>query len=138
MTENTALLIGTRSRLSLPPLDPTVRCVRILSETTQLALSDLCPHELATHTDATRTAYALLVLLRLRTTGVQKRGVSQDVWEDWSSEQRNSRNAQHIESLILSLWTQFLSDYRSPQDIEDVLWLEFPIDEGNHSFFRGR
>jgi len=130
-SEHTPLL-GT----PLPPLDLTVERVRIL-EITQLDPSDLCPQELATCTAATRTAYALLVLLLLRTSGVEKSGSTQNVWEEWSIEQRTSRDGQQIGLLIISIWTQFLEDgRRSSRDIEDILWLEFLAEGGGHRFLR--
>jgi hypothetical protein len=42
-----------------------------------------------------------------------------------------------LENKIDSVWNDFIKEYRTPKEIEDILWLQFPADRNIHHFIRG-
>jgi hypothetical protein len=119
---------------TLPPIHPTVEHVQNL-RARDVQFSQLCPHDL--RSPAAETAFALVVLLQWRLNQLRKHAYPQDAWERWSKEKDDVRVAEDLEHQILGLWTEFLEEYRSPQEIEDVLWLGFPDKEEGVRIVRG-
>jgi hypothetical protein len=118
----------------LPPIHPTVEHVQTL-DARDVQFSQLCPHDL--RSPQAETAFALIVLLQWRLNQLRRHPYPQDVWERWSKEKDDARVAEDLEHQILGLWTKFLEEYRSLQEIEDVLWLGFPDKEESLRIVRG-
>ncbi|KAH9946678.1 RNI-like protein [Amylocystis lapponica] len=129
-TETTALLVGRVSVHGLlPPLSPAIEPVvlHLLAKGIHSCSSDdFCPHSLPTRAET--TAFSLIVLLELRARYlIQRGGISSDIWGQWTKEQQNVASAREVDRHILSVWSQFLEEDLSAQEIEDALWHAFPF-----------
>jgi hypothetical protein len=88
-------------------------------------------------TASTRTAYELLVLLKWRVAIQNKALNKKDIWEYQDQRARLFSDTRVLENRINSVWNDFIGEYRTPKEIEDILWLQFPVDGNNHRFLRG-
>jgi hypothetical protein len=88
-------------------------------------------------TASTKTSFVLIILLQWRINKIQERISPRDVWDQWSKEKNTSLAVDQLEALILKVWTDFVTEYRTPQDIENVLWFKFPHEEEGTRFVRG-
>jgi len=133
-TEVTALLDSSQAvqSESLPQIAPTVARLRTL-EVHHIRSEDVCPYTFPSR--SADTAFSLIVLLELRASRLRRRIPSRDVWEHWSRDTDNHNEI--LEQQLNTLWTLFLQEYRSPREIEDALWIEFPVDEGSLRTVRG-
>lgn len=111
----------------LPEIRPTLDHVQS-SDPRHLGVSDLCPHALPTR--SAQTAFALIVLLQWRLNRIRPIIRTRDAWEIWDKERDDASVVDVLEQCLASLWSTFLEEYRSPQEMEDVLWLEF-LDKGD-------
>jgi hypothetical protein len=87
---------------------------------------------------ATQTAYQLLILLQWRV--VLRRQVlknTKDIWERRNQQAKLASDMKVLEDRISSIWNNFIKEYRTPKEVEDVLWLQFPVDGNGHRFVRG-
>jgi hypothetical protein len=133
-TESTALLADTQrpsaNRISsLPPVYPLD--IRPISGPNDPSISRVFP------TAAAKTAFELIALLQSFVNEKEKRLPSHDVWDRWSKESDVLYRLRELEHRVLDTWSEFLKDYRSPQEIEELLWLEFPAEEGSLRRLRG-
>ncbi|KAJ3990532.1 hypothetical protein F5890DRAFT_21836 [Lentinula detonsa] len=126
-TEETPLLQDEYAG-SLPFLrDSLLRLESIsLDDLNQIDL--LCPSQLSNHR-ALRASFSLLVLLLFREKKTQKKAVQYSPWDDWKDEALTDQWIQTIDENIELLWTTFLGEFCSSQDIELILWTEFRIDK---------
>jgi hypothetical protein len=60
-----------------------------------------------------------------------------DMWERLDQQTRLSSDAKVLEDRIDTVWHDFIKEYRTPKEIEDILWLQFPADGNSHRFLRG-
>ena len=138
LTETTPLLIDASSSIPttqpVPYIHPTLEHVQEI-DVRELRFSHLCPYTLPTR--AAEFAFALVILLQWRLNIVRRCVYSQDLWDHWSKEQDDARILKELEQRILGLWTEFLQDYRSSQDIEDILWFAFSDREASLRVLRG-
>jgi hypothetical protein len=138
-TESTPLLRDTSTHLrsqTLPPILPTLLSIQNIPETLDEGLSPL--YNSHTFSDAaTKTAFTLIVLLRLYAEK-KKRTPIGDVWEQWSTQINVNRSLVDLEHLTDEVWTKFLQDYRDYKEIEDVLWLGFPLNNDGRQVLRGK
>ncbi|KAJ3801653.1 hypothetical protein GGU11DRAFT_768373 [Lentinula aff. detonsa] len=88
----------------------------------------LFPSQLSNHR-ALRASFSLLVLLLFREKKTQKKAVQYSPWDDWKDEALTDQWIQTIDENIELLWTTFLGEFCSSQDIELILWTEFRIDK---------
>lgn len=132
-TETTALLNNSRTSHSLPCIAP------ILSSLDSLTANEINSSQWRRYdlTQPAETALALVILLSARAARLRKPKYSRDVWDNWFQEKRCLDDAQVLEVRIDAVWTQFLEEYRSTRDIEDVLWLAFPLTARGHERLRG-
>ena len=139
-TESTALLGGTNTRLglrALPPILPTLFSVQNVPESLDDGISQLFSSHIFPDT-AAKTAFTLIILLQLYTIEKRKTAPVRDIWEHWSKEIHANRVLVDLEHLSLGAWTHFLQDHRGSKEIEDTLWLEFPLEDNSHQILRGK
>lgn len=86
---------------------------------------------------AAQTAYQLLIYLQWRATTAQNTSSTNDIWEFRDQNARLSLDLKALDDGIISLWDDFVKDYRTSKEIQDVLWLRFPVDSNSHRFVRG-
>ncbi|KAF8078434.1 hypothetical protein FPV67DRAFT_1465265 [Lyophyllum atratum] len=120
----------TASESQLPPIAPAVRRVGTL-EADHIRFEDLVNQDgLSFENHPTEFAFALTVLLHLRTTRTEASSAD-DPYERWLAMKIDTRDADVLEKQINDIWTLFLAEYRNTRDIETVLWTRFPFDEGD-------
>lgn len=99
--------------------------------------NDLYPSALSSR--PARTAFALCVLLHYRKSiaGVTaSRG--RDVWNQWHEETRHSFGIVNLDCLALRVWSEYLEDAGTPDEIAEVLWAAYPIDVYSTGTVRGK
>ncbi|KIM85412.1 hypothetical protein PILCRDRAFT_817424 [Piloderma croceum F 1598] len=85
---------------------------------------------------ATQTAYRLLLLSQWREIIRHNAINTKDIWERLDQQARLSSDVKVLEDRIDSVWHDFIKEYRTPKEIEDILWLQFPADRNSHRFIR--
>ncbi|KAI0639336.1 RNI-like protein [Trametes polyzona] len=75
-----------------------------------------------------RAAFSLCVLLYYRKSISGKTSRGRDVWTQWHESVQHSAGVRDLDSLTLRVWTNFLEDDGTGEEIEDVLWSAFPVD----------
>ena len=145
-TENTPLLstsddAGTTFD-ALPAVNPVVAQLGAdLRSTGSLALNvgdfpDWCPDTLPS--DSQRTAFILVVLLNLLALRYnQATNHSGSVWEQWSTEKQDACDVTSLQREIVNVWNNFIGEFRTTGDIEDLLWSSFPLAEDGETCIRG-
>jgi hypothetical protein len=88
-------------------------------------------------TFAAQTAYQLLILLQWHLTTIENASNVKDIWERRDQKSRLSSDLKVLEDRINSVWDDFVKEYRSSKEIQDALWLQFPVDRNSHRFVRG-
>lgn len=153
-TEATPLLQTPRASrndsipLNAPPVvDPIVDQLysEICSSTTlldNLLISEFdpppqwCPDTLVSI--AQKSALILVVLLRLLEKQQERSSnSSSNTWEQWSAEQEGIRISEAVHNTVLGVWNNFINEYRTTEDIEELLWLAFPLDTEVRTLIRG-
>lgn len=84
-----------------------------------------------------RTAFEMLILLQWRLDVQNKSEKSKDIWEHRENMAVSSHDVQALENHIDTLWHYFAREYRTEQDIQDVLWLRFPLHSNSTRTLRG-
>jgi hypothetical protein len=137
-TESTPLL-GTRAQHSdqstpirLPPIRPTLQ--QILSR--ERDLEEATPQYVFPSVEA-KTAFHLILLLLCCEQRKTQPPYSPDLWQQWRSEADRSHELDELEESIMAVWKQYLQTYRSPAQIQEVLWFGFPERTGNFRRIRG-
>jgi hypothetical protein len=85
----------------------------------------------------TQTAYRLVLLSQWRATLRYNAINTKDIWKSLDQQARLSSDVKVLENKIDSVWNDFIKEYRTPKEIEDILWLQFPADRNIHHFIRG-
>lgn len=140
-TERTALLTSTLAAqsqtLSTSPVIESVVQRLEAQDIRRCTSVDWCPHSFSTR--GASTGFSLLVLLELRARYLNQQDVSSsDVWGYWSKEKQNAIALEDVNRHILAVWSQFLEQDLSPQDIEEALWHAFPFGNmGDTRLLRG-
>ncbi|KAI0651785.1 RNI-like protein [Trametes meyenii] len=99
-----------------------------LERLSSYAFDDLHPPELALSSRASRTAFALCVLLYYRkslSSGSIIHG--RDVWTQWHEKNQHATGIRDLDSLAVRVWALALEDQGTAEDVEDVLWSPYPI-----------
>jgi len=86
---------------------------------------------------AAQTAYQLLLLLQWRASIRHYALNPEDIWERRVRQARLSSDVKVLEDRINSVWNDFIKEYRTPREIENVLWFQFPVDGNSHRFIQG-
>lgn len=134
-TESTPLLVGSpdvRASYTLPPISEGLDSVQTQG-VHHFHFEEPSPLNLAT-----RTAYQLLTLLQWRLTIRYKVLNSSDIWERWDHQARLSLDLKVLEDRISSIWNDFATEHRTSKEVEDILWLQFPVNRNSHRFLRGK
>ena len=84
-----------------------------------------------------QTAFALIVFHRLLSE-IQTQPHTEDLWDQWSTTRSRVERLQSVRKSIESIWSSFVTEYRSPLDIQTVLWASFPVAEDEKASVRGR
>jgi hypothetical protein len=85
----------------------------------------------------TQTAYRLLLLSQWHATIRYNVLNTKDIWESLDQQARLSSDVKILEDRIDSVWHDFIKEYRTSKEIEEILWLQFPTDGNSHRFIRG-
>ena len=146
-TERTALLGSAAARRNSaargdqgqvhvhdPPLTPIEVMVARLQEEGLPVDHAWCP---IASPSAERTAFILVTLLQLRAVEASQASVADDAWEEWSREEHAANIMRTATKRILEAWADFLSEARTPEEVEDVLWMEFYLDADDARCIRG-
>lgn len=99
--------------------------------------NDLYPSTLSSR--SARTAFALCVHLHYRKSiaGVTaSRG--RDVWNQWHEKSQHSLGISNLDSLALRVWSEYLEDVGTADEIAEVLWTAYPIDVYSPFTTRGK
>ncbi|GBE78265.1 hypothetical protein SCP_0111480 [Sparassis crispa] len=128
-SERTALLANINAPPHLdafeyPPIEPVILQITAKG-ISSCGSSDWCPNPLSSL--AVQTAFSLVVLLELRKIVSSGASRSQQIWEQWSQEQEDAETLQYLDHHVLSVWSEFLSEERSAEEIESALWQPFPV-----------
>lgn len=130
-TESTPLLTTLQTGQARPSIEDGIRAIQAQG------ICDFNPEELAQNalpTAATRTAYQLLVLLQWRVVVAQQgqRESSDDIWARHDRKIKTLLDIEVTDNRIMSVWKDFAQNYRTSQEIEDALWVQFPERTGGH------
>ncbi|THU94832.1 hypothetical protein K435DRAFT_966690 [Dendrothele bispora CBS 962.96] len=135
-SEETALLA---SNISSPTISSAVVQIATLELDAfdELHSSDIIrPPELINHRTL-QVAYSLVVLLSFRAKS-RKDGMQSfnNPWDRWKAEKDAKTIVNSIDSSIQRVWTSFLDGYCKPQDIDNVLWTPFRVEDGGEKYLR--
>ncbi|KAF5368439.1 hypothetical protein D9758_002402 [Tetrapyrgos nigripes] len=136
LSEHSALL----PNVSLPSISSGIAKINALGpDRLDMLYSEtdvLRPQELSNHRTL-QTAYSLAVLLSLRAE-YQKvsQGTKGNSWDQWSAEKDATLAINAIERNIKQVWTATLRECSKPQDIDTVLWMSIPAEEGKDNTVR--
>ena len=86
---------------------------------------------------AERTAFILVTLLQLRAVEASQASIADDAWGEWSREEHAADIMHTATKRIQEAWTDFLSETRTPEEVEDVLWMEFYLNTEDMRCVRG-
>ncbi|KAI0335341.1 RNI-like protein [Cubamyces sp. BRFM 1775] len=76
-----------------------------------------------------QTAFALCVLLYYRKSiAGDKSTRGRDVWTQWREKTQHLVGIRDLDTLALRVWTEFLEDDGTAEDVENVLWSAYPIE----------
>ncbi|KAA1468652.1 hypothetical protein DENSPDRAFT_771304 [Dentipellis sp. KUC8613] len=116
-----------------PPITPSVN--RIRAQGVQAISSDgsLLP---ALHTTVEEVAFKLIVFLQTYIVSKNAKYARRDVWERWSKEQDALHDAKELEDHIVQTWSDFIESDRRAEELEECLWCEFPVDQGQRHTVR--
>jgi hypothetical protein len=134
-TESTSLLVSSahsRTSISLPSITEGLNVLQ------SRGIHDLHFAEQSLSNLAAQTAYQLLILSQWRrVTTKQNASNTKDIWECWVQKARLSSDLKVLEDRIISVWRDFVKEHRTSKEIQDVLWLQFPVERTGHCFLRG-
>jgi hypothetical protein len=137
-TESTPLLgvsaqqAAQSAAIELPPIGPTLQ--QILSR--ERDLEEATPQYVFPSVEA-KTAFHLILLLLCYEQKKIKPPFSPDLWQQWHSEVDRSHELDELEESMMTVWKQYLQTYRTPAQIEEVLWFGFPERAGSLRRVRG-
>ncbi|TFY56405.1 hypothetical protein EVG20_g8934 [Dentipellis fragilis] len=116
-----------------PPITPSVN--RIRAQGVQAISTDgsLLP---ALHTTVEEVAFKLIVFLQTYIMSKNAKYARRDVWERWSKEQDALHDIQELEDYIVQTWSDFIESDRRAEEVEECLWCEFPVDQGQRHIVR--
>lgn len=103
----------------LPPIDSVV--TRLQEEGLPADYS-WCP-EISSTTE--RTAFLLVTLLQLQSVAGTQTAHTDDTWEEWSREQQNAETLAQTTKHISEIWSQFVAEPRTSEELEQLLWTRF-------------
>jgi hypothetical protein len=134
-TERTTLLGsangGGRAYLALnalPEIGPAVEHAR--AQGGHFSLPEL-------PTPQAESAYKLVVLLQAIVQGTQTDTLSNDgALEQWNCETNEFELAGALEAQVMSLWNDILGK-ETGENVEDVLWMAFPYNDGDEPSITG-
>ena len=86
-----------------------------------------------------QTAFALCVLLFYRKSiAGDKSARGRDVWTQWREKAQHFVGINDLDALALRVWTEFLEDDGTAEDVEEVLWSAYPIEPFSTVTVRGK
>lgn len=136
-SETTGLLgspVAAQQNSTLYYIEPVIASVRAKG-VAACTIADWCPHRLASRTK--EIAFALIVLLKLRKSISNVQIASGDVWVQWSEAEWDSALTSELDGQIVHLWNEYVKDDRTEEEIEEVLWAEFPMSYQDRRILRG-
>lgn len=86
---------------------------------------------------AEKTAYKLLVCLRLLAMYQTLRSAKPDVYMQWEEDEERDKSIRELETRIYLAWKEFVEEGRVGDDIHACLWTAFPLEDGEAPRARG-
>ncbi|KAL7285262.1 hypothetical protein ACG7TL_000356 [Trametes sanguinea] len=106
-----------------------------LDELSTFAVENLYAPDLTTQ--AARMSLALCVLFYYRKSITGKQALrGRDVWLQWRETEQHTAAIHNLDSRALRVWTEFLQDENTANDVSEVLWTAHPVDPGSKSTVR--
>lgn len=101
------------------------------------SIENLYPQTLSSR--PAQTAFALCVLLFYRKSiAGDKSTRGRDVWTQWREKSQHLVGIRDLDNLALRVWTEFLEDDGSAEDVEEVLWSAYPVEPFSTATVRGK
>ncbi|KAF7356810.1 hypothetical protein MVEN_01016400 [Mycena venus] len=100
--------------------------LRLEDHIDRVSIQDVCPRNVGDI--CSETAFHILVLLELRARKLRQKP-SADIWNRWVDAATNDRDLHQLNEQVVNTWVLFLDDYRTPREIEQVLWTSFLISD---------
>ncbi|KAJ7355524.1 hypothetical protein DFH08DRAFT_690510 [Mycena albidolilacea] len=92
----------------------------------RVSIEDICPRNLADV--CSEAAFRLVVLLEMRARKLRHKPDS-DIWNRWAEKTATAREGDQLNEQIINTWLLFLDEYRTPTEIEQVLWTSFLVSD---------
>ncbi len=86
---------------------------------------------------AVKCAYTLVVLLQFSCVPPSHRISARDFFEQWSTEQSDASVLRAVGEEISTVWADLIYQSASSDKLEEVLWLEFPLEDDGTAVVRG-
>jgi hypothetical protein len=109
--------------------------LRLGNRVDRVSVEDICPRTLADV--CSETAFRLVVLLELRARKLRHKPDS-DIWNRWAEKTATAREGDQLNEQIINTWLLFLDEYRTPTEIEQVLWTSFLVNDDSARRVRGK
>ncbi|KAF7370809.1 hypothetical protein MSAN_00714400 [Mycena sanguinolenta] len=112
---------------TLPEPFPSVSAtlLRLGNRIDRISIDGVCPRSADV---CSESAFRLVVLLELRTR-ILRRKPNPDIWNRWTDKAAIADDVHQLNEQVASAWVLFLDEYRSPQEIEQVLWTSFLVND---------
>ncbi|KAJ6485943.1 hypothetical protein C8R45DRAFT_998527 [Mycena sanguinolenta] len=127
--------LETSPLLSHPPVPNGVRpepfpsvsatLLRLGNRLDRISIDDVCPRNADI---CSESAFRLVVLLELRTR-ILRRKPNPDIWNRWTDKAATADDLHQLNEQVTNAWVLFLDEYRTPLEIEQVLWTSFLVSD---------
>ncbi|KAH9898467.1 RNI-like protein [Cubamyces lactineus] len=91
------------------------------------SIENLYPQTLSSRPAQTASALCVLLFYRKSIAG-DKSTRGRDVWTQWREKSQHLVGIRDLDNLALRVWTEFLEDDGSAEDVEEVLWSAYPVE----------
>lgn len=127
----------------LPPIEPILSSLPSASALTTSTLFQSAP-VLQRLTRVEQSAWILTVVLWIYTrstvAGSDNQWRSGSTWERWRSIEEVREGRRNLERILRACWEEYVetSDVNGPDHVEELLWMNIPLDLNGHKFIRGK
>lgn len=138
--ESTALLAGRSTPNTTPQSSIQPPAINPLAKQIQrqgLLTLDGAMSSPSLSSPAEKTAYKLLVCLRLLAMYQTLCSTKPDVYMQWEEDEERDKSIRDLETRIYQTWKEFVEEGRVGDDIHACLWTAFPLEDGEAPRARG-
>ncbi|KAJ7257881.1 hypothetical protein B0H12DRAFT_1322705 [Mycena haematopus] len=89
------------------------------------SIDDICPRSADI---CIEYAFRLVVLLELRARKSRQKP-NLDIWDRWADNATTENDLHQLNEQVVNAWVLFLDEYRTPLEIEQVLWTSFLVSD---------